>query len=141
MAGRLPGPFFAGVDPATVQMLEETASSREFDDPALASNALAIVGSRNREMLDRLIEVSTQGLEQRLARALLRLADLGGGQGNGETVELRTSRQELAEMTATTLHTVSRFISRWEAAGLVSGGRGRIVVLDRAGLTALLYDA
>src|SRR6516225_8572452 len=42
--------------------------------------------------------------------------------------------QDIAEMTATTLHTVSRIISAWEAAGIIAGGRQRIAIRDRARL-------
>ena len=37
------------------------------------------------------------------------------------------SRQDLAEMTGTTLYTVSRLLSAWEGEGLVAGGRERAV--------------
>ena len=42
--------------------------------PALAANALAIVGGRAEEFLQRLREAATEKVEQRIARALLRLA-------------------------------------------------------------------
>ena len=106
------------------------------ENPALAANALTIVGQRNKEMLERLLEVSTQGVEQRLARTMLRLIAVRDAHGN-TSPEVRISRQQLAELTATTLHTVSRFISRWEGAAIVSGGRGRILVRDRAALTCI----
>ncbi|WP_316235438.1 helix-turn-helix domain-containing protein, partial [Bradyrhizobium sp. SZCCHNR1058] len=38
--------------------------------------------------------------------------------------------QDIAEMTGTTLHTVSRILSAWEGEGLVEGGRQRIVLCD-----------
>jgi CRP-like cAMP-binding protein len=44
------------------------------------------------------------------------------------------SRQDIAEMTATTLHTVSRIVSAWEAAGVIEGGRQRIAIRDRSRL-------
>lgn len=105
-------------------------------DAQLAANALAIVGHRNADMLERLLDVSTQGVEQRLARAVLRLA-AAAPHTDAQSIELRLSRQDLAELTATTLHTVSRFVSRWEDAGIVAGGRGRVIVRDRAALTAI----
>jgi hypothetical protein len=39
-------------------------------------------------------------------------------------------------MTATTLHTVSRIISAWEAAGVIESGRQRISIRDRTRLQA-----
>ena len=37
---------------------------------------------------------------------------------------------DVAEMTGTTLHTVSRILSAWEQQGLVESGRQRIVLRD-----------
>ena len=47
------------------------------------------------------------------------------------------SRQDLAEMSGTTLHTASRTLSAWEEQGLIDSGRRRVVVCDPAGLRAL----
>ncbi|MGQ3275325.1 MAG: Crp/Fnr family transcriptional regulator, partial [Shinella sp.] len=47
------------------------------------------------------------------------------------------SRQDIAEMTGTTLHTVSRILSAWESHGLVEGGRQKLLICDTAGLSAL----
>ena len=40
------------------------------------------------------------------------------------------TREDIAEMTGTTLHTVSRVMSAWQQAGLVVSGRRRIAVCD-----------
>lgn len=96
--------------------------------PMLAASVLRVVTRRKHEMLQRLHEVSTQPVEQRVARAVLRLVREPGG------ATILLTRQDLAELTATTLHTVSRIVSRWEGEGLVSCGRRRIRVLDAAGL-------
>jgi CRP-like cAMP-binding protein len=104
------------------------------EHPLLATNAIKIVGTRNQEMLQRLHEVSTIGVEQRVARALLRLSEARKTEGDAEPVEVPLSRQALAELSATTLHTVSRLVSGWQSEGIVSGGRGRIAVLDPSAL-------
>lgn len=147
--GAIPGcvAVFRGIPyPATATAMNQVAAltwpaervrGLLHEDPALAANALAIVGARNLEVLQRLLEVSTEGVEQRLARTLLRLADAAQQHGVQDAVEVRASRQDLAELTAATLHTVSRFIGRWETIGIVSGGRGRILVHSRAALAAL----
>ena len=41
-------------------------------------------------------------------------------------MELSFRRQDLAEMTGTTLFTVSRTLSEWEKMGLIDAGRERI---------------
>ena len=53
--------------------------------------------------------------------------------------QLDATRQDIAEMTGTTLHTVSRVLSAWEAQGLVEGGRQKLTVVDIEGL-ALIAD-
>lgn len=52
-------------------------------------------------------------------------------------IDFPISRQDIAEMTGTTLHTVSRILSAWESQGLVEGGRQKLLVRDMAGLAAL----
>lgn len=96
--------------------------------PELATNFVHILAERNDEMLQRLHEVSTLPVAQRVARALVRLA-AEEAPADGQ-VEVALSRQELAELTATTLHTVSRLVSRWERAGIVAAGRKRVRILD-----------
>jgi CRP-like cAMP-binding protein len=49
-------------------------------------------------------------------------------------VEFPITRQDVAEMTGTTLFTVSRILSNWESQGLVAGGRERISIREPAKL-------
>ena len=50
------------------------------------------------------------------------------------------SRDDLAQMTGTTLYTVSRIISRFEAAGLLEPGRRRMVIRNPHGLLNIADD-
>jgi CRP-like cAMP-binding protein len=60
---------------------------------------------------------------------VLRLARQSGyPEGNGIRIDFPISKQDIAEMTGTTLHTVSRILTAWEAAGLVSAGRQKLLV-------------
>jgi CRP-like cAMP-binding protein len=103
--------------------------------PALASNAMRVIGGRLQEAHQRLREISTEDVERRVAHAVLKLADEAGRTSpGGTTIDFPLSRQDIAEMTATTLHTVSRIVSAWEAAGVIEGGRQRIAIRDRARL-------
>ena len=99
--------------------------------PALATNTLQTVGSRLQETHTRVVEMSTQQVEQRVANALLRLAKQSGHKvEHGVEIDFPISRQDIAQMTGTTLHTVSRILSGWESRGLVEGGRQRIVLRE-----------
>jgi CRP-like cAMP-binding protein len=99
--------------------------------PALAMNTLQTVGSRLQDANTRVIEMSTEQVERRVARALLRLVKQAGRKvERGVEIDFPISRQDIAEMTGTTLHTVSRILSGWEQQGLVESGRQRIVVRD-----------
>jgi len=90
------------------------------------------------EVTGRLREVSTERVAQRLARALLRLADqVGRPVEEGVLLDVPLSRQDLAEMTGTTLYTVSRQLSKWESEGWVVTGRERVVLRDRERLAAV----
>ena len=55
-------------------------------------------------------------------------------------IDMPLSRQDLAEMTGTTLFTVSRVLSEWESQGIVESGRERVVVKRPHGLVALAED-
>jgi CRP-like cAMP-binding protein len=82
--------------------------------------------------------MSNEQVEQRVAHALLRLAKQAGRKVDaGVEIDFPISRQDVAEMTGTTLHTVSRILSAWEQQGLVEGGRQRIVLRDAHRLHSL----
>jgi len=99
--------------------------------PALATNTLQTVGARLQETHTRVMEMSTEQVERRIAHTLLRLVKQAGRKvEQGIEIDFPISRQDIAEMTGTTLHTVSRTLSAWEQQGLVEGGRQRIVVRD-----------
>ena len=69
---------------------------------------------------------------------MLRLSKQAGRrESGGVRIDFPISRQDIAEMTGTTLHTVSRILSAWESRGLVEGGRQKLLVCDLAGLQAL----
>jgi CRP-like cAMP-binding protein len=96
----------------------------------MAANALAIMGGRAEEFLQRFREAATERVEQRIARTLLRLRRRSNADDRGQRFTLRMSRQDLAEFSGATLYTVSRTLSAWKREGIVEGGRGRITISD-----------
>jgi CRP-like cAMP-binding protein len=109
--------------------------------PRLALNGMRLLAQRVREFQDRLRELATERVERRVARMLLRLARQSGHKiAGGILIDLPLSRQNLAEMTGTTLYTVSRILSQWEAQGLVETGRERVVIRRPHGLVVIADD-
>lgn len=101
------------------------------DCPGFATETYKVIGTRVDDMNARIIEMSTQHVEQRIAHALLRLVNQAGRRTNeGIEINFPITRQDISEMTGTTLHTVSRLLSAWEKDGLVASKRKRIVVCD-----------
>jgi len=99
--------------------------------PVLATNTLQTVGARLQETHTRVVEMSTQHVEQRIAHALLRLVKQSGKRvDHGVEIDFPISRQDIAQMTGTTLYTVSRTLSAWEARGLVESSRQKIIVRE-----------
>ncbi len=109
--------------------------------PQVALNAIQILANRTREFQDRLREMATERVERRIARMLLRLARLAGRKTEtGVLIDLPLSRQDLAEMTGTTLYTASRILSQWETQGLVRSGREQVFILHPHGLVLIAED-
>ena len=100
------------------------------EHPVLATNAIELTGSRLEELQERLREVATQRVERRIAATLLRQVRHAGRRVEGGVeIPFAISRNDLAEMTATTLHTVSRTLAAWEHEGIVSGKRGTYLTI------------
>lgn len=97
--------------------------------PALAASALLTIGQRLEEAHTRIREMSTQEAERRIAHTLLRLCrHAGRTEADGILIDFPLTRQDLAEMTGTTLHYVSRIVSAWEARGIIRSGRQKVLV-------------
>ncbi len=97
--------------------------------PTLALNALEALGRHLQDANTRILEMATEQVERRIAHALLRLADQAGRKtAEGVLIDFPISRQDIAEMTGTTLHTVSRTLSAWEEKGWIEGGRQRVLL-------------
>jgi CRP/FNR family transcriptional regulator, nitrogen oxide reductase regulator len=99
--------------------------------PTFATNTYQTVGVRLQESQERLVELSTERVEQRVANAVLNLAQQTGRKTDeGILIDFPISRKDISEMTGTTLHTVSRLLSGWEQRGIVTSKRKKITVLE-----------
>lgn len=100
------------------------------------------VGARIAGMNNRIVEMATQHVEQRVACAVLRLVNQAGRKVDyGIEIDFPITRQDLSDMTGTTLHTVSRLLSAWERDGIVQSERKKITVCDPHKLVMLSTSA
>jgi CRP-like cAMP-binding protein len=137
-----PGTATAAVDSLVASWPTESWDGFVENNPQLAMSAIRTIGQRLDEAHTRIREMSTEEVERRVAHAVLRLVEQAGMRvETGMRVDFPISRRDIAEMTGTTLHTVSRILSAWETQGLVEGGRQRLVVCDAAALTRLAENA
>lgn len=109
--------------------------------PTIVSNALTIIGHRLHELQNRYRELATERVEQRVGRAILRLLEKAGHREESRVqIAFPLSRQDIAEMTGTTLHTVRRILSEWEKRGVIQSGRMRVIIRDPAALARIADD-
>jgi CRP/FNR family transcriptional regulator, nitrogen oxide reductase regulator len=107
-------------------------------EPIIALNALHFVAARLHDLQRRYRQLMTERAERRVARTLLRLVHEAGRRvETGIEISFPLSRQDIAEMTGTTLYTVSRLLSAWEAQGIVQSGRQHIVLIRPHALVAI----
>ncbi|PJF35828.1 MAG: Crp/Fnr family transcriptional regulator, partial [Candidatus Thermofonsia Clade 1 bacterium] len=108
----------------------------------LAVRVVRMLAARLHEAHERIRELSTERVQQRLARSLVRLAHkVGVPQSDGSIyLNMRLSRQDLAQMNGTTLETVSRTLTAWQREGLIEVGREQITILKPTELALIADD-
>lgn len=100
-----------------------------LNTPQISRNICLILTGQLNELQERYHEISAEKVGRRLACTLIRLSrQFGIPTERG--VEISLSRHELAQMTGTTLFTVSRLISKWGELGLVVPRREAVLILD-----------
>jgi CRP-like cAMP-binding protein len=105
--------------------------------PSLVRGLMLGMTIRLVELTNRLAQLSGTRVEPRFARLFLKLADqMGREERGGLFIPLALSRQELADMTGTTIETGIRIMSRWGKEEVVRTEKDGFVILDRRTLEA-----
>lgn len=137
----LPADAIAVVD--SVEITWSLAAMKDLiqQHPLVALNSSAITGGRLIDLQARVREMTSERVERRIAHALLRLVRQAGRLvSEGVEIDFPITRQDLAAMTGSTLHTVSRTLSAWEERGIIEGSRRHIVVKSPDRLAAIAED-
>jgi len=137
IAGTLPGPTSSQHNCSARAMEQTTAlvwDNTTLQDlmvqfPQIRNNMSLILVSRLSELEERFREVATEKVAKRIALALQRLLRNVGKKVHGG-VEVSLSREELAQMTGTTLFTTSRVLAKWGEMGFILPRRESVLVRD-----------
>lgn len=125
------------IQPSVILAWQLSVFERLFDGiQPFRHNMVRAYEKQTQELECRFREVSTEHVGSRLANELIRLFERFEHclDGNGE---IHLSRAELAQLTGTTLYTVSRILSNWQKLGAVSIRRERVQLRDVAALRQL----
>jgi len=106
--------------------------------PTLVRGLLGSLSIRLMELTARLSELTGGRVESRFARLFLKLAEqMGKPDRGGLFVPMVLSRQELADLTGTTVETCIRIMSRWSKDQILQTDKDGFIILDRPVLGAL----
>lgn len=129
----------AALDDAACVIIPRAVFFRMLEThPSLVRGLMLGLTHRLVELTNRVTELSGARIEPRFARLFLKLAgEKGRPERGGMFVPLALSRQELADMTGTTIETAIRIMSRWGKQGIVRTEKDGFVVLDRDALESV----
>ena len=127
------------IEPTTCLIIpRQTFFTLLEQSPSLVRGLLSGLTLRLVELTDRLAELMGAHVETRFARLFLKLADqLGRPERGGLFVPLPLSRQELADLTGTTIETCIRIMSRWGKDDVLRTEKDGFVIVRRDALEAL----
>jgi CRP/FNR family transcriptional regulator len=137
---------------ATVQALEDTGAlallagdmrRMLLTHPHIAVNMLAWLAERLRNANERIARQSFQTVASRVAGALLGQVQARGDQAEGEELQkgitIRATQAEIAQLAGASRESASRFLARLERDGVVTTGRGKVLVHEPNALRNYIY--
>lgn len=93
------------------------------------------LGDRMKSSYDSLKNIALERVEARIAALLLKLSSKVGVETKGGTlIDMRLTKQDVADMVGTTVETSIRTFSKFKKQGLLTDSDGKIVIKDREGL-------
>jgi CRP-like cAMP-binding protein len=136
--------FDGGGYPGTAQVIEESAALVIARDdcltlvnryPVFALAVISDLGVRLRSSAEQIRSLAVERVEQRIARTLLKLAESAGTDTpEGRVIEMPLTRQDVADMTGTTVETAIRVMSKFRRQEIIKTRRGKVVLVDIAAL-------
>ncbi len=110
------------------------------EHPEIAVKLIAALAQRLRDTNERLARQSFQTVQSRVAAVLAQMVAAARTDGQPEGDVLITSTQaDLAQMAGSSRESASRFLAVLERAGIITQGRGKLVVHDAEALDRYVY--
>jgi len=98
------------------------------------------LGDRIKESHETLKNIALERVEARIASLLLKLADkIGKETEDGILIDMKLTKQDIAEMVGTTVETSIRTMSKFKKLGIVSEREGRIIIKNIQKLKSICY--
>lgn len=99
--------------------------------PVFALTVINDMGTRLRSSAEQIRSLAVERVEQRIARTLLKLgASAGVDTPDGRVIEMPLTRQDVADMTGTTVETAIRVMSKFRRQEIIRTRRGKVVLVD-----------
>ena len=105
----------------------------------ISSRLVIALGRRLRETNERLSRQSFQTVQSRVAVVLSQLVDQESADGTSGDVLVTATQADLAQLAGSSRESASRFLAVLERAGVISQGRGRLVVHDPEALKQYVF--
>jgi CRP/FNR family cyclic AMP-dependent transcriptional regulator len=111
------------------------------EHPGISARLVIALGRRLRETNERLSRQSFQTVQSRVAVVLSELVaqERGAEEGDGADVTVTATQADLAQLAGSSRESASRFLAVLERAGVISQGRGRLVVHDPEALKQYVF--
>lgn len=147
-----PGDFFGGIAvvrgfpyPAHAVAMEDTKTVRISKNnmlkildrfPDLMMKIVQSIGDRLKDSHETTKNIALEKVGSRIASLLLKLSEKSGHEtGDGIEIDMKLTKQDIAEMVGTTVETSIRTMSLFKKSGLISEKQGKIIIKDRDGLS------
>jgi CRP/FNR family cyclic AMP-dependent transcriptional regulator len=108
------------------------------EHPEISTRLVIALGRRLRDANERLSRQSFQTVQSRVAVVLSELVAQADG-GSGDDVLVTATQSDLAQLAGSSRESASRFLAVLERAGVISQGRGRLVVHDPEALKQYVF--
>jgi CRP/FNR family transcriptional regulator, cyclic AMP receptor protein len=135
---------------ATVEAIEQTSvvavlgpDMRRLmvEHPGISARLVIALGRRLRETNERLSRQSFQTVQSRVAVVLSELVaqECAAEESDGGDVTVTATQADLAQLAGSSRESASRFLAVLERAGVISQGRGRLIVHDPEALKQYVF--